>query len=119
MELHDIQKHITHFSEEIRLKAIHGEEVVVGGKIESIVPPLSDEHPMYVVILDDQVGTSHVFIPSEMYDAFSSRFQVGQYVFIEGFVKVMSRSIRKETTKDVSIYGYGLKDITNNMENSI
>ncbi len=118
MELAEIQKHVTHFSEEIRTNATHGKEVIVGGKIESIIPPLSREDIMYVVMLDDQVGVSHIYVPNLLFHAFPEHFKIGNYIFVEGFVKVMSRSIKKEKKKDVCIYAYSLKDITNNLETS-
>ena len=110
----EIKQHVTHFSEQLRREAIHEQDVVVGGKITSIIPPLDDTFPMYIVILDDLVGQLHVFIPDEMMQVYMDQFQIGNHVFVEGFVNVITRRINKELKRDISIFAYGMKEISAN-----
>lgn len=112
MKIEDIQKHVTYFSEQLRFQAKHEEEIVVGGTITSIVPPIDEAYPMYILILDDLIGTTHVFAPNTLMDAYPNELKIGNVVFLEGFVNVVSRQINKEKKKDISIFAYGMKDIT-------
>lgn len=115
MNITDIQKHVTYFSEQLR-SAEHTEEVVIGGKINDILPPVNEEYPMYVVILDDFIGSSHVYVPDTMFQAFSDDFQVGNMVFLEGFVNVVSSYVSGKIVKETSVIAYGMKDITKEKE---
>jgi hypothetical protein len=112
MNISDIQQHVTYFSEELRHKAKHEEEVVVGGKITSIIPPVNDEYPMYIVMADDLIGTVHIMVPDTMMDAHLDNFQIGNFIFVEGFVNIITRTDKKETKKDISIFAFSMKDIT-------
>lgn len=111
MNVTEIKKHVTHFSEQLR--DLEQEAMVtVGGTITHIVAPVDEEYPLYVVILDDKVGTIHTVVPDSMMDAYPEQFKVGQTIFIEGFVNIITRQIRKEKKKDVSIFAFSMKDIT-------
>ena len=55
MNIAEIKKHVTCFSEELPEKVKERDEVVVGGKIIGIVPPLGEAFPQYVLMLDDFV----------------------------------------------------------------
>lgn len=112
MKIADLKSHVTYFSEELQHKAKHEEDLVVGGKITSILSPVSEEYPMYVLTLDDLVGTSHVMVPDAMYDAYLEEFKIGNTVFMEGFANVITRTVKKEIKKDVTIFAYSMKDIT-------
>lgn len=112
MELNEIKKHVTHFSLELKQKAVQEEEVIIGGKVTNVIPPVSDEYPMYIVMLDDHIGVNHVFVPDEMMTEFFSYFQKDNYVFVEGFVNFITRQEKKETKKDVSVFAFAVKDIT-------
>jgi DNA polymerase III alpha subunit len=108
MKIADIQKHITYFSEELRQKCKHEEEVTVGGIIQSIVPPINDEtDSMYIVVVDDLVGALHVMVPVTMMEHYKGKFQIGEFIVVNGFVNVVSRSHKK----DISVFAYDLKDI--------
>ena len=108
MNIATIKQHVTHFSEELRHKARHEENVVIGGAIQNIVPPIDEAFPMYIVTLDDLVGISYVVVPSTMIDAYMEDFQIGNFIFIEGFVNIVTRPNKK----DISVFAYSMKDIT-------
>lgn len=111
-ELYLLQMNVTHFSEQLRTETKHEQEVVIGGRITNIVLPLDEQYPMYIVMLDDLIGTTHVYVPNTMMEAYLDHFQIGKTVFVEGFVNVMTRHIKKEKKKDVTIFAYSMKDIT-------
>jgi hypothetical protein len=112
----EMKQHVTYFSEQLKREAVHEQDVVVGGKITSIVPltDFDERYPMYIVILDDLVGQVHVFVPDEMMQVYADEFQIGNYVFVEGFVNVITRRIHKELKRDISIFAYNLKEISIN-----
>jgi DNA polymerase III alpha subunit len=112
MEISEIKKHVTHFSLELKHNAAQEEEVVVGGRVTSVIPPVNEEYPMYIVMLDDTIGVTHVFVPDSMMTEFHSHFQKDNYVFVEGFVNFITRQGKKEVMKDVSVFAFALKDIT-------
>lgn len=112
MKIVDIQKHITHFSEQLSQGVIHEQDVSVGGKVTAIVPPFDESYPMYILFLDDKVGTTHVFVPETMIDSFPEQIQIGNYVFVEGFANVVTRKDGKKIEKEVSVFAYAMKDIT-------
>lgn len=109
MELSEIRKHVTHYSLELKLKAVQEEEVVVGGRVTTIVPPVDDEYPMHIVMLDDLVGITHVLVPDNLMDEYKDSFSYGNYVFVEGFVNFVSHQQKKEMKKDVSVFAFGVK----------
>jgi hypothetical protein len=112
MNITDIRQHVTHFSEELRHKAKHEEEVVVGGEITNIIPPVSEDFPLYTVMVDDKVGTVHIMVSDTMISAYSDKFQTGSYIFLEGFANVISHIEYRQQRKDVIIFAYNVKDIT-------
>ncbi|MBU5262051.1 hypothetical protein [Bacillus atrophaeus] len=112
MELDEIKKHITHLSEEIRLNAVHEQHVIVGGKIVDIIPPFTKENSIYILTIDDVIGTMNVLVSDTFMTEFNDRIELDKYVFFEGFANVVSRFIKKEIKKDVSVFAYSLKDIT-------
>jgi len=108
MNVAELKEHVTYFSEELRVKGLHREEVVVGGTIRAIIPAVSDEgKDAYIVTVDDHVGLLFVFVSDEMMFAYQDRITIGNSVLFEGLVNVLSRKDRR----DVSIFAYGLKDI--------
>ncbi|ARC67279.1 hypothetical protein B14_200068 (plasmid) [Bacillus licheniformis] len=113
MELADIKKHTTHLSEEVRLNAAHEEHVTVGGKIINITPPFNKENSTYIVTIDDSIGTLNVLVSEAFMTEFKDLVVQGNYVFFEGFVNIVSRSIKGEVKKDVSVFAYSLKCIPN------
>lgn len=108
MNVQDIRTHVTYFSEELKLKAVQEEDVVVGGVIQTIVPPVNSEYPMYILALDDKVGISYVAVPENMMTHYGEELQAGNLVFLEGFVNV----VKHNDQKDVTIFAYSMKDIT-------
>lgn len=111
MEISEIKKHVTHFSLELASKAKFAEQVVTGGRIISIIPPVDEQHRMSILLLDDQVGTSHVFVSDRLMQHHSDAIQVGKYVFFEGVVSLIYRSEGKATKTEAAVYAYGLKEI--------
>lgn len=113
MEISDIKPHVTHFSEQLRFEGQHEQEVVVGGKILSVVQPVTQEHhDMYAVLIDDCLGTFIAYVTETLYQTFMNQFQVGNLIFLEGYLNVITRSIRKDIKREVSVLAYGVKDIT-------
>jgi|GEM_PF-3645094 len=116
-KLSKFKKHVTHFSEQLKYQVVQEQEVIVGGTILNIVPPVDEEFPMYIVILDDLVGQTHVFVTEEIMNTFMDQFQIGQDVFIEGFVNIISRRIQGKEKRDVSVFAYDVKDFRKNGDN--
>lgn len=112
MKLNEIRRNVTHLSEELQHRAVQEEEVVVGGLIVDVVPPINDDFPMYIFTVDDTIGTIHVHVPKIMYHAYESSLSKGKYAFFEGFVNIVTSQSRKEVKKNISIYSYALKDIS-------
>lgn len=112
MEITDIKKHVTHLSEEIRHITTHMEEIVVGGKVTQVTPSLSDKTPTYILVLDDIVGVVRLFVGASFMRAFSDKLQIGEYVFIEAYSNIITRNDNRGKKKDVTVYGYNMKDIT-------
>ncbi|MED3627955.1 hypothetical protein P4478_12920 [Bacillus subtilis] len=112
MELDEIKQYVTHLSEELRLNAAHEQHVIVGGKIVNIIPPFIKENSIFIVSIDDGIGTMNVLISDDFMSQFKEEVVLGEYVFFEGFANVVSRSIKNEVKKDVSVFAYSLKDIT-------
>jgi hypothetical protein len=111
MKATEIAKHVTHFSEQLKF-ASQEEEVVVGGKLTNMISPVDDHYPMYVAVLDDAIGTLHVYVSDTMISAYPEQFEVGNYIFLEGFVNIMSHRVKDKTEKEVSVFAYAMKDIT-------
>lgn len=106
-----VKKHTTHFSEELRLKAEHLQEVKVAGTIKQIIPPVYSEDPTnlassYVLNLDDAVGNTYVYVSPLMMNHFESLLQIGNMVLINGFANVISREIGGKYTKEVSVAAF-------------
>lgn len=112
MKVENMKEYVTHFSEQLRNETQHKQEVVVGGKIISITPPVLDEYPTYLISLDDHVGTIQVYVPHNMMTSYSNDFEIGKYVFIKGFVSVISRYIGESLKRDISVIAYDVNDIT-------
>lgn len=111
-DLNHIKEHVTHFSIELGTKAVQEQEVTVGGRITHLIPPVSDEHPMYIAMMDDVLGTVHVFAPETLVSAYSEQFQPGNMVFVEGYVNFVTHTEKRKVKKDASVFAFGLKDTT-------
>lgn len=112
MKIQDISLHVTHFSEELKHKAFQEDEVTVGGKIVSIIPPVNEEFPMYALTLDDHVGLTHALVPDTMMKHYSKELVVGEFVILEGFVNFITRRNKEEIIRDATVFVYSMKDIT-------
>lgn len=108
MQLDDIKKQVTHFSLQLS-SASQEEEVVVGGEIKSLIPSPQADDPMHILLLDDQVGQSHVFISDRMLKAYLPHFEVGNTIFVQGFVSFVSRK-HGVADKEPFVYGYALAE---------
>lgn len=124
VDIEQLRLKVTHFSEEIRLKAENLQEVVIGGKISRITNPIrssmnlslydSSEKALecfYCVDIDDQVGEMQVYVSPFLMDHFRNVIQVNHHVLFQGFVKTVSRQIRGKTKKDISVVAYNAKTI--------
>jgi hypothetical protein len=112
LNIEEIRQHVTHFSEELKFNVIQEQEIIVGGRVLSVVPPIDDKYPMYIVMLDDNVGVNHVYVLDTMFNAYKDFFVEGSYIFVEGLANVVSRSRNREIKKEVSVFAYAMKDIT-------
>lgn len=118
MKINDIKNHVTHFSLELKSKAVQEQEVIVGGKITSIVPPIDESYPFYIVMIDDVIGISYVHVPPDLMDESLDEFKIGNFVFVEGYVTLISRVDKKtqEIVKDASVVVYGMKHVSKDGE---
>lgn len=116
MNVSELRKYVTHFSEELKFKTGHRDEVLVGGQIKNIVPPILEEFPMYLIIVDDMVGTLHIYASEKLYKAYSEHLQIGKHVFVKGFVNVVSHYKYDHLEKDYTVIAYDLANINCNEE---
>jgi DNA polymerase III alpha subunit len=109
MMIDQLKKHVTHFSEELSLKAKAKDDVIVGGRIisvEKISEQFFDE-TYYKVTLDDYVGTTKVIISSEMYQHYFEDIAFVDTTFlIKGIVNVVSRKVATGIESQFSVVGY-------------
>lgn len=104
----ELKKYVTHFSEQLKLEAKYKEDVIVGGKITSITPPMTEEYPLHSMIVDDHVGLLHIYIPPDMFTAYHDSFVQGEYVFVKGIVNVISRQVKGDIQRDYSVIAYDI-----------
>ncbi|MCD7911031.1 hypothetical protein KC480_05765 [Bacillus velezensis] len=112
MELAEIKRQITHLSEELRLNAIHEQHVIVGGKIVDIIPPFTKENSIYILRIDDVIGTINVLVSEVFMNEFKNQITLDEVLFFEGYANVVSRVIKQKVKKDVSVFAYSLKEIS-------
>lgn len=112
MDINNIKQHVTHFSLELPEKTVQEQEVVVGGQITAIIPPVDAERPFFIVLLDDKVGALHVYVSETMMVHFAERITVGQYAFFEGAVSILRHLKFNKVETEAVVYAYGMKDIT-------
>lgn len=106
MNISELRECITHFSEEIKQKSKHQDEVVVGGKITNIIPPFLDEIPMYLLQIDDYVGTLYVYLSSNLFEMYQRDLKVDHFICFKGFVNIVSQKIKDEVKKSCSIMAF-------------
>lgn len=83
------------FSEEIRLKYKHGDEVHVGGQITSIFDLYkysSDKDPVIQVDIDDGVGESVLLIPIKIYTVCKEKYGIKEQDVVLARGKVLDPS---------------------------
>ncbi|SFJ63490.1 OB-fold nucleic acid binding domain-containing protein [Paenibacillus sp. UNC496MF] len=100
-----LRPHVTHFSEEIKLKAQVSQEVTVAGRIDS-VSQIDDS--TIVIMLDDYIGQLRVVMSSIMYSHFKSIIDVGNFVSVVGYVNVVSHKVAGELKSEYSIIGFDM-----------
>jgi|SRR5579875_2210487 len=103
--IHKLKDVVTHFSEELRLKAKAKEEVTVAGRLLE-VKQINEEY--YAITLDDFIGETRVLLSNETYDHFQSILHIGSFLSVQGFVNVVTRSIKGKIKKQYSVVGYNI-----------
>lgn len=93
---------VTTFSEGIRYKCQHKDELLVGGKIVRIfdlAKILSDEEAMVYITLDDDVGQMALVMPSKIYQECNSKYSFceGMIVLAKGRLLDPDNSLKKPT----------------------
>lgn len=114
MNITQLKQHVTHFSASLRLDCSHGQEVVVGGRVTHILPPLSESYPKVMVQIEDYLGQLCIFVPEALLDSQEKAVHVGDFFIFEGYVNVIHRIIQNEPIKDITIFAFDMKDITSN-----
>jgi hypothetical protein len=86
-----LQPFVSTFSEALKAKFKHGDEVVVGGIITEVfrlnnwLPEGAEDEGVYVK-LDDGIGYNHLVIPTEAFDQFVEEYDLdlGSLILAEG-----------------------------------
>jgi hypothetical protein len=100
-----LRPHVTHFSEEIKLKAQVLDEVTVAGRIDS-VSRIDEDYT--VMVLDDYIGQTRIIMSNIMYNHFKSIIDVGNFVSVEGYVNVVSHKVAGDLMSEYSIMGFDM-----------
>ncbi len=107
-----IKPHVTHFSEEFKLKCECLDEVKVGGLISSITPPFiengTDLLSYYLLKVDDRVGEFNVYVSRNMMDSHDF-IKKGNLICFEGFIHTLSREIGGKVEKQWDVVAYDIK----------
>lgn len=107
--IQEIRKVATHFSEEIKKKTHHLDEVRIAGVIKKIIPPVFEKEnhlsSSYMLELDDGVGSIYVYV-SQAAKGYYDFIQEGAFVSFKGYVNVIYRKINDEIVKDYSVVAY-------------
>lgn len=101
-----LQPFVSTFSEALRAKYKHGDEVVVGGLIVEVfrmndwLPEGSNDEGVYLK-LDDGVGYNHIVIPTKAFNQFEKEYnlEVGSLVLANG------RMFTVNTTHTYELHG--------------
>ena len=85
-----LQPLVTTFSEAIRLKYKHEDEVCIGGKITKIFnfPKIINDEGIVEITVDDNVGVTILFVPSVIYKNLEQKreFEIGDIILATGKV---------------------------------
>jgi hypothetical protein len=104
-----LRPYVTHFSEELKLKARARDQVTVAGRIDS-VSRIDDDYT--VMVLDDFVGQTRIIMSNIMYNHFKSIIDIGNFVSVEGYVNVVTRKVAGQMESEYSIIGYDMNILT-------
>lgn len=77
-----IQPYVTHFTYQVD-DCMHGKEVVVGGKINSIKRPVNGFGP-YVFTLDDQIGDLEIICSQACYENYQPILKNNTIIILYG-----------------------------------
>lgn len=103
LDIQTLKRHVTHFSEEIRLAGETGKEVIVGGTITDIYPI---DNRFYCIVLDDFVGTIRVLISHNLFNHNRTLIQKNHVLFVNGFINIITRKREGAVDVDYSVVGY-------------
>lgn len=103
MDISRLKGYITHFSEEIRLNAKHGDQVKVAGMITDVFR-ISENY--YSIVIDDHLGTLKLICTKNFFDHFKSILKHGNYVVFEGYVNILTRFKGGDTERQYSVAVY-------------
>ncbi|WP_067923954.1 hypothetical protein [Alicyclobacillus shizuokensis] len=104
----DIRAHVTHFTEEIRLRAQPRDEVTVAGKITE---SFSLDQDLHVITIDDFVGAMRVYMSTEMAEHFKDLLVIGNFVVVRGFVNVVTLNRGDKMEQQHSIVAFELRPL--------
>lgn len=107
----DISSFITHYSEEIRQRAKHLEQVRIAGRITKVRPPLMESNDdyfisCYVFEVDDDIGSLMVYVSPMMFNHYREILHKNNVVMFEGYVNVITRELKGVIQKEYSIVAY-------------
>jgi DNA polymerase II small subunit/DNA polymerase delta subunit B len=106
MSIAQLRDVVSHFSEELRLKAESKQDVTVAGKLIE-VNQLSED--LHVITLDDYVGTTRVLLSHETYVHFQSILKIDSFISVQGYVNKVSREVQRKKETQVSVVGYNVQ----------
>jgi hypothetical protein len=107
----DIGSYVTHYSEEVKQRAKHLDQVRIAGKITQIRFPLmesKDDYLLscYVFEVDDDVGSLMVYVSPMMFNHYREILHKDNVVMFEGYVNVVTRELKGTIQRECSIVAY-------------
>jgi hypothetical protein len=107
----DIGSFVTHYSEEVKQRAKHLDQVRIAGRITQIRSPLmesKDDYLLscYVFEVDDDVGSLMVYVSPMMFHHYREILHKDNVIMFEGYVNVITRELKGVIQKEYSIVAY-------------
>lgn len=124
---HLLKDKVTHFSSQLKTNPKNELEVIVGGKIKEIYPPLNlvidafttestnekietiDFSEYYTVIIDDGLGELLIYVSKDLYKHYESSIQKENICIFKSFTHTLTRSIQGVFAVELSLYAYDIE----------
>ena len=104
------RNHVTHFSEELKIRSKIKDDVVVGGRVIEVASlgPIHFGESYYKLVLMDPIGTVNVLISDCLWGNVKDWIftQENPYVLVKGIVNVVSRKLHDKMESQYTIIGY-------------